>query len=141
MRLATIADYANVTENGKLNIMGIFAQISPPQLPYVLPTMYIVLQLVANLAEVGSTKEIKISLIDEDGAQLLEAVSNAVVPAPKLAKKGVSESQVVLSINNLRFDKPGDYEFCIVINGETKKTIELRVNQQEVTEEDVHSKD
>jgi hypothetical protein len=34
--LAVLADYANVTGSGKLNVMGIFGEVNPPVLPDLL---------------------------------------------------------------------------------------------------------
>lgn len=136
VKLAAIADYANVTDSGKLNIMGIFGQLNPPKLPFRLPTMYLVLSLWSNLAEVGSTKDITIRLIGQDGDLVLEAATKTVVSPPALPNKGVSEAASVLMLNNLQFDRPGDYQFCILINGETKETIDLRVNAPEGSNDD-----
>ena len=61
--VAVLADYANVSQDGKLNIMGIFQEINPPALPFALPQMYLVLSLSAGPAEVGSVRNIRIPLI------------------------------------------------------------------------------
>ena len=34
VRVAVLADYANVSQDGKLNIMGIFQEINPSFLPF-----------------------------------------------------------------------------------------------------------
>ena len=46
--LAVLSDYANVTGDGKLNIMGLFGEINPPVLPFSLPTMFLALALTAS---------------------------------------------------------------------------------------------
>lgn len=43
VNLALLADYANVSQDGKLNIMGIFQEVNPPVLPFALPQMYLVM--------------------------------------------------------------------------------------------------
>jgi len=42
------ADYANITRDGKLNVMGIFSIINAPGFPAVHPQMYLVAQLTAG---------------------------------------------------------------------------------------------
>src|SRR5215217_3944288 len=42
VKLAVLADYANVSQDGKLNIMGIFQEINAPSLPFPLPQMFLV---------------------------------------------------------------------------------------------------
>ena len=37
--VAVLADYANVSQDGKLNIMGIFQEINPPMLPGLAPKL------------------------------------------------------------------------------------------------------
>ena len=58
--LAVLADYANVSQDGKLNIMGIFQEVNPPLLPFTLPQMYLVLSLTAGPAEFNTTRDIRI---------------------------------------------------------------------------------
>jgi len=36
VKLAVLADYASITREGKLNILGIFDEINPQQLPATL---------------------------------------------------------------------------------------------------------
>ena len=45
--LAVLADYANVTTDGKLNIMGIFNRIFASALPVVHPQMRLVMRFQA----------------------------------------------------------------------------------------------
>ena len=61
--LAVLADYANVSQDGKLNIMGIFQEVNPSEIPFVLPQMYLVLSLTAGPAEVGLARNIRIPLL------------------------------------------------------------------------------
>jgi hypothetical protein len=46
--VAVLADYANVSQDGKLNIMGIFQEINATSLPFVLPQMYLVMSFSAG---------------------------------------------------------------------------------------------
>jgi hypothetical protein len=39
--VTVLADYANLSQDGKLNIMSIFQEINPPVLPFALPQMYL----------------------------------------------------------------------------------------------------
>lgn len=84
--LAVLADYANLAQDGKLNIMGIFQEVNPPVLPFALPQMYLVISLVAGPAEFDTTKDIKIALLDNDGNEItipdLDALAKAQGVAP-----------------------------------------------------------
>ena len=51
VKLALLADYANVTAEGKLNILGIFDRINVVGVPAVHPQMHFILRLEAHPAE------------------------------------------------------------------------------------------
>ena len=46
-----VADYANITVEQKLNVMGIFGNIGASQFSFMHPEMYLVAQLKARPAE------------------------------------------------------------------------------------------
>ena len=87
--LALLADAANVSQQGKLNILGVFDQLRCSQFPCSHPTMVLVLQLHAGPAEYDEQKEIIIRLVDEDGRRLLEVKANLTVQrrAPACARR------------------------------------------------------
>ena len=125
--LAVLADCANITQDGKINVMGIFGEINPPGLPAVLPTMFLIIGFVASPAEVGTEKSLQIVLLDEDGTRRLQLQNNAVVPQPSRAG-GNATLVSIIGLNNTVFERAGDYQFSILVNGEEKTTIPLRVN-------------
>jgi len=124
--LALLADYANVTKEGKLNLLGLFSVINASSLPWKHPQMLLVLSFEASPAEWDTSKKIEIKLLDADGNNKLTIGSDLKVPKGE-AGRNVSINSIV-TMNNLRFDAEGDYAFHILIGGEDKKTIPLRVN-------------
>lgn len=126
VKLALLADYANVTREGKLNLLGLFEQINAPRLPWTHPQMHLVLSLEATPAEWETTKKIEIKLLDADGNSKLNLNSNLKVPRGQSGRNVSINS--ILGINNLKFDNTGDYAFHIIIGEDDKKTIPLRVN-------------
>ena len=132
MRLAIglLADYANVTADGKLNIMGVFNVVNAPQFPFVLPLMHLVVTLEAYSAEIGHKQEIEVKLMSPDGAPLFAAGGELEVPRhgdPRLSGMPVGINHII-GLQNLRFERPGDYHFAVLINREVKEpTISLKV--------------
>lgn len=61
------ADYANITGDGKLNVMGIFNDIFSFNFPARHSSMHLVGKLGAELGEYGQTRNFTIKLLDEDG--------------------------------------------------------------------------
>ena len=124
--LALLADYANVTKEGKLNLLGLFSMINAPSLPWTHPQMQLVLSLEATPAEWDSSKKVEIKLLDADGNIKLTIGSDLKVPRGQSGRNVIVNSIIV--INNLRFDTEGDYAFHILVGGDEKKRIPLRVN-------------
>ncbi len=126
--LALLADYANVTRDGKLNIMGVFDTIFAEQFPAVHPQMQLVVRLEANPAEAGSRKKLEIKLMTEDG-RLLFAIGTELGFEVKDPTKPLGEmlkSDHIIGLQNVRFEQPGDYQIVILVNEETKKTVPLK---------------
>jgi hypothetical protein len=65
--LAVLADYANITREGKLNILGIFDAINTQDFPVTHPQMQLVMRFEADVSEAGKAKKLEIKLMDDDG--------------------------------------------------------------------------
>lgn len=124
INLAVLADYANVTGDGKLNILGIFDRINLMQIPAVHPQMHLVLRLDAHSAEQNRSHPVEIRLQDPEGVVIFE-VKGEIVPRGE-AGMPVSTNQI-LTLNNLQLEKIGDYVFVVLINHDVKAEVPLAV--------------
>ena len=124
VNLAVLADYANVTGDGKLNILGIFDRINLVQIPAMHPQMHLVLRLEAHPAELDRSHNVEIRLHDPEGTTIFE-VKGEIVPRGE-AGRPVSTNQI-LTLNNLQLEKVGDYIFVVLINNDVKTEIPLAV--------------
>jgi len=125
--VAVLADYANVERSGKLNIMGIFDVIFAPSVPCRHAQMNLVVRLDAEPSETGVTLPIDIQLVNEDGQiafGLKGEMAFAKAPAGEL-----STNNQILCLNNIGFERFGDYEFKILIRDEVVATIPFHVRQ------------
>lgn len=116
LRIAALADYTNVTETGKLNILGIFSQIHAAQVPAVHAQMQFVLQFAFDPLESG-VKQIQIILQDEDGQAILNAEGTLHIAATDSHDPIVVNQ--ILVLQNVVFPHFGSYEFVLLVNGET----------------------
>lgn len=122
---AVLADYASISRDGKLNIMGMFEQIGSPSVPVRHPEMRLVLRMEVESAELGRDHRIEIRCMDEDGEDLLRLEADI-----KMEKKTDTHASVhthksdhILDIRGLTFKKFGGYSFSIFANNDLKKTI------------------
>ena len=124
VKLAVLADYANVTGDGKLNILGIFDRINIGQLPAVHPQMHLVLRLEAHPSERDRAHKVEIRLQDPEGATIFD-VNGDIVPHGD-GGQPVSTNQI-LTLNNLQLEKIGAYNFVVFINNDLKSELPLHV--------------
>lgn len=115
IRIAALADYTNITQNGKLNILGIFSQIHASSAPVVHSQMQFVVQFAFEPDETGA-RNIRIILQDADGKQVLAVEGIANIPKPA-GPDPVIFNQVIL-LQNVLFPHFGSYEFAIEVDDE-----------------------
>ena len=126
--LAILADYANVTAEGKLNVMGVFDVINTHRVPAIHAQMHLVFRVEANPAEAGSTKQLEIKLMGADGQTLLSLggeLAIGVTGPPFLGE--MLTSNHIIGLQAVRFEKAGAYQFAILVNGDTKAIVPLKV--------------
>jgi hypothetical protein len=127
VKLALVADAANISQEGKLNLLGVFTNINTRQLPVLHPEMQLVLQLEASPAEAGTKKELKVIMLDEDGQPDGGRVeAEFVVPEPRGPGQRI-RVQWILKLNNMTFRKDGSHQIVILLNEQTEAEIPLRI--------------
>jgi hypothetical protein len=128
VNVAVLADYANVSQDGKLNIMGIFQEINPPFLPFPMPQMYLVLSFSAGPAEFDTVRDIRIPLLHTDGQELLSMETQMTVPRPNRPGSRAYINQAV-GLAGVVFERPGAYAFSVLVGNDEKATVPLYVNE------------
>lgn len=126
--LAVLADYSNVSREGKLNVLGVFDIIRAKNFPAVHRSMQLVMTFEAPRSEINTNKNIQVKLIDSDGKQIFE-IGRQFTLTSSASEEMMIKSNNILSLNDLVFEKPGDYAFSILINGEEKRSVRLRLIQ------------
>lgn len=123
--LAALADGANVSREGKLNILGIFDVIHSQKFPMTHPQMLLVMRFEADFTESASRKKVEIHLMDADGKKMF-VLPGEIKLGSGLPGEVIGTNQI-LTINMARFDAPGTYEFKILVDGEIKSEVPLKV--------------
>lgn len=123
--LAVLADSANRSENGKLNILGIFDNFNiGPIFPAQTPSFSIVIRVVLHPSELGS-HDFLVRLADADGKEIAKIAGNFETSRRKRSAKPF-RSAIILQAQ-VTFPEPGDYSFDILLNGRWEKAMPLEV--------------
>lgn len=136
VKFAVLADYANITREGKLNVLGIFDVINAQTFPVALPAFYVVVSYEAGAAEFGTEKNIEIVLCDEDGNALLRTRQVLRVVRPNRTGVLFTTNQIA-GIVAFPFNQAGSYRFDILVNGESKKELLLQINEVKAKQQEV----
>lgn len=115
-----LADAADAL-NGKLYVHGGgWDTLAVRQFPAQHPTMSLVLLLCADASEAPGTGELRVQLVDEDGADVgVGAVASMGIGQGPLHKPGKGTLvPIAIPFAGVRFEKPGIYEFHVFWNGE-----------------------
>ncbi len=124
------ADYANIAEGGKLNVMGIFRNIYSTSFPARHPEMHLIIKMRASPAEYGQTRKITIKLMDDDAkTELVNFSRNIEIPRP--VGRQQPEINQILKLRDIVFPEPGTYQFSVLVDNDEKGTlpIELELRQ------------
>jgi hypothetical protein len=134
MELLTIlaADYANIAQGGKLNVMGIFRNIYATSFPAQHPAMVLIVKLGAELGEYGDERTLTIKLLDADGKELMRFTNNIQIPQPAGGQR--PEVNAILALNGLVFPAPGRYQFSVQVDKDVKGHLPLDVLKTELPE-------
>jgi len=125
---AVIADYANISREGKPNIMGIFDLIWTETFPCNHGQMFLVTSILAEPLDTKNKDwEIKVILYDENSEKILTIGGIFNFRNSPEGELGTANS--ILILNNLPFKEPGTYKFSIFIDNALKKEIRLKLSK------------
>jgi hypothetical protein len=127
IQVAVLCDAAT-DYGGKLNILGTFDTIITSQLPAVHPQCSIALRLAFNKIEEGSHK-VKMNFVDEDGRLVMPSID---MPVDVIVPNELNflVRNFVINIQQLKFEKPGQYSIDCAIDGRQETSIPLLVRHQ-----------
>ena len=109
--MAVLADEANVSQEGKLNLMGIFDRIAAADFPVVHPKLVFAFRVEAEFADSGRVFPVRVSRVDEDGAALFEAAGEMM--APPVAPGEYATANQLFSMVGVQFPRAGLYRFVV----------------------------
>jgi len=127
MELLTIlaADYANIAQGGKLNVMGIFRNIYSTKFPALHPSMVLIIKLGAELGEYEDERTLTVKLLNPDGVELMKITNPIRIPEGKGGQR--PEVNAILALNGIVFPEPGRYQFSVQVDKDIKGGLPLDI--------------
>ena len=111
--MAFLADEANISQEGKLNVLGIFDRIGATDFPTVHPKMVFAFRVHAEYADSGQTYVVRVRMEDEDGGVMFEA--NGAIETPQVEPGEFSTANQVFNLIGVQFARPGNYKFVLQV--------------------------
>lgn len=124
--LLLAADYANVAQGGKVNVMGIFRAIFAQGFPATHPSMHLVIKLAPGLGE-KQVRKLTVKFLDQDGREL--AKFEGPLEAPLRKGNLPPEINALFELRGLRFPHAGMYQFSVYVDDDLKGTLPLEAVQ------------
>lgn len=121
LRYAILADFANVTNDGKVNIFGVMDRIFSQQFPAVHRAMFLVMSLESEHEDDEQKRAIDVQLIDPD-AQIISRIQGQIEFGA--GKQILNQIHV---FQDVMFKSAGAYQFNIFFDEALKKTVDLEL--------------
>ena len=115
LRFAVIADSANVSREGKVNISGIFGMVNSAKFPAGHAGAQLVLAFEAHANEAGEKHAARILFADADGTRLAEMTGEITIPEPGDPSEPI-QLNLLLGMPVIPFPEPGSYAFDIFVD-------------------------
>jgi hypothetical protein len=138
IQVAVLCDAAT-DYKGKLNLLGTFNSIYARNLPASYPQCSVALRIAFRQVEEGEHK-IRVNFVDEDGKFVMPSIE---LPFEVMAPSGENclFRNFILNIQRLKFEKFGQYEIDIALDGRHEASIPLEVKMTPGQEEETGGKD
>jgi hypothetical protein len=129
MSFALFADAANLSQEGKLNILGVFDAVQVAGLPTVHPRAHLVVRLKGGLADVG-THVIGLRWLNPAGQELWSSNGELNIAPPP---PGVTDMDFpLIAAIDLPLDAPGTYSMQVSLDGTVHGDVKLHVRGEVV---------
>ncbi len=119
-----LADSANISREGKLNVLGIFNTIRANQFPAMHPQMYVVVELLASPSEYDTERELTVKILDSD-AQNKVVDWHRTINVSRPPQGGDASIKQILELRGIVFPKPDTYQVSLLVDNDEKETIKL----------------
>jgi len=128
LAFALFADSANLSQEGKLNILGVFDAVQVAQFPSVHPRAHLVMRLKGTRTDAG-THSVGFAWVDPHGEELWNSTGQLEIGAPPAVVNEID--MPLIAPMDLPLNMPGVFTMTIRIDGERQG--ELRLHARDVS--------
>jgi len=121
------ADYANITNDNKLNIMGIFDRIWSRNFPAKHPSFHLIIRLGRELGEeIDKDWKFEIKVINEDATWEHSLAPPRKFKFPEEKTPGLlPHFNIIFGIKDMVFQEPGIYQFIVLVDDKHQGSVNL----------------
>lgn len=130
IQFALFADGANISQEGKLNILGVFDAVQVQGLPAVHPRATLVVRLKGSRADEG-VHRVGLHWLNPSGAELWSSTGELEVMAPP--NEATELDFPLIAAVDLPLDAAGAYTMRISLDDEPKSDLRLQVRSTPVS--------
>jgi hypothetical protein len=114
VNFAHLCDFALMSAEGKLSLIGLFSRIVVPQLPAVLQQSFVAFEIELDYTEIGTPVDVRVEIVDADGAKVIKGTHH--VPTQGQGKPGDRALiPQVMRLPPLQFGRAGSYDINIFL--------------------------
>jgi len=123
---AVVCDYASLTVEGKVNVLGIFGEIKSGVIPVQIAQLFAVISYQVGADEYGTTHQARIVLGDAtDDLATVEA--DLTVSKPPRSEAGGIINQLV-GFGGVTFPRVGEYSVRVFVDGAEQVSVPILVH-------------
>jgi hypothetical protein len=119
LALAVLCDDVRERADGKLDVIGVFSELSAPGFPAVQARMTVVFVMEWTTEEAGP-QVFRADLVQDTGRRVLTIEGETTV-APRAADRPPPRTRLVLPLQNVVFPEAGAYHFDLVAGGDVQR--------------------
>lgn len=121
---ALFADAANLSQEGKLNILGVFDAVQVPSLPAVHPRATLVVRLKGSRTDVGS-HYVRLRWVNPKGTELWSTIGQIDIANPPATVTDMDFP--LIAAVDLPIDHAGSYVMRIALDDEERAEVPVQV--------------
>jgi Family of unknown function (DUF6941) len=115
LQLALVCDHAQMTDDGKLDVHGVFNDLYAPAFPALQAHMVLVLAVEWGRSDTGRYR-FRVELLDPEGKPTLSVEGQTDVDS-RPADRPPARTRLMLPLEQVVFPKPGAYRFKVQLKG------------------------